>query len=82
MKRAVTIGGIIAACAACCAVPFLLPFVGLSVFGGGLLFGFRWDQVLCAVGAALAVVVVARALRSAKPKSCGTDGSCGCKPAE
>lgn len=41
MKRAVTIGGIIAACAACCAIPFLLPFVGLSVFGGGLLFGFR-----------------------------------------
>lgn len=81
MKRAATIGGVIAACAACCALPFLLPLVGLSV-GGGLLLDLRWDQVLCAVGAALAVGVLVRALRGPKPKSCATDGSCGCKPAD
>lgn len=79
MKRAGAIGGIIAACAACCAIPFLLPVVGMTVFGGGLIFGFRWDQILCAMGAALAVILVARALRSSKPKVCPTDGSCGCK---
>lgn len=81
MKRAIAVGGLVAACAACCAIPFLLPLVGLGVLGGGILFGLRWDQVLCAAGAALVVVVLVRALRHPKPKACSIDGSCGCKPA-
>lgn len=82
MKRAIAVGGLIAACAVCCAVPFLLPFVGLSVFGGGLLFGLRWDQIVCAGGAVLVALVLVRAVRASRPKACSTDGSCGCKPAE
>lgn len=81
VKRPLAVAGLVVACAACCALPFLLPAIGLSVFGGGLLFGFRWDQVLCAV-AAVAAAVLARALWTPKPKGCATDGSCGCKPAE
>ena len=79
MKRAVAVGGLIAACAACCAVPFLLPLVGLSMFGGALLFDLRWDQILCAIGAVLVVVILAQAMLRPKPKACPADGSCGCK---
>lgn len=79
MKRPLAIGALVAACAVCCAIPFLLPAIGLGLFGGGLLLGLRWDQILCAVGAVLVVAIVTRSLRAPKPKACSTDGSCGCK---
>lgn len=82
MNRALAVGGLVAACAACCAVPFLLPLVGLSLFGGGLLLGLGWGQILCAVTAAVVVVFLAHALRAPKPEACSTDGSCGCKPVD
>ena len=85
-----TILGLVLACAACCAVPLVLPAIaGLSVMGFSL-FGreIGWDAVLCALPlAGLAFIAAYGLIRYLRPKkagtcaksTCATAGSCGCK---
>jgi len=88
-----TIAGIILACAACCAVPLLIPaLAGASVFGFQLFKGpLSLDAVLCAIApAALAFAGVYIAFRlfltwkrkkraTCAQSACQADGKCGCK---
>lgn len=88
-----TIAGLILACAACCAVPLLIPaLAGASVFGFQLFKGpLSLDTVLCAiVPAALAFAGVYLAFRlflawkrkkktACAQSACQADGKCGCK---
>jgi hypothetical protein len=88
-----TIAGIILACAACCAVPLLIPaLAGASVFGFKLFKSpLSLDTILCAVvPAALAFVGVYLVFKlylawkrkkktTCAQSACQADGKCGCK---
>jgi ABC-type uncharacterized transport system YnjBCD permease subunit len=88
-----TIAGIILACAACCAVPLLIPaLAGASVFGFQLFKGhLSLDTILCAIApAALAFTAVYLAFKlflawrrknrsACVQTACQTEGKCGCK---
>ena len=66
--------GVGAACTLACALPVLLPALGLAGFGLGL---DTW-AVLAVLGFGTAVGLIMQR-RYAKAAACAVDGSCGCK---
>lgn len=74
LKDAVKLLGIGAACALVCALPVLLPALGLTGLGIGL---DTW-AVLALIGLGLAVGLIIQR-RRANSAACAVDGSCGCK---
>lgn len=72
--------GLVGACAACCAIPFAIPFLGAMVLSGATAFGMGLDTIVCAAVlllAAGAVVVWYRRGLRAKATACAAPGACG-----
>lgn len=91
MKPATKVLGLAAACAACCAVPFLVPLVAGAASVGGLaallstlcledgVLTFTWVEagiVLAIVGVVATAVLRRRARGTRSPAA----GGCGCGP--
>lgn len=74
LKDVLKLLGIGAACALACALPVLLPALGLAGFGLGL---DTW-AVLALLGLGTAVGPIIQRKR-ARASACAVDGSCGCK---
>ena len=74
MKEVLKVFGVGAACALACALPMLLPALGLAGFSLGL---DTWVLLgLLGLGTAVGLVVQRR---RANTIACAVDGSCGCK---
>ena len=74
MKGVTKLLGIGAACALACALPVLLPALGLAGLGLGL---DTW-AVLALLGLGTSVGLIIQRKR-AKASACAIDGSCGCR---
>jgi uncharacterized protein HemX len=74
VKDVLKVVGVGAACAVLCALPVLLPAVGLAGIGLGL---DTW-AVLALLGLGTAVGLIIQR-RRAKAATCSVDGSCCCK---
>lgn len=74
MKQTMTFFGLAGACAACCAVPFVLPLLGAGALGAA------WLSPELALGLAAALVVAGVEIgisRQRKAKAAAS-GACGC----
>ncbi len=87
MKKSVlTLLGLGAACAACCAIPIALPaLAGFGLAGLGFA-GLGYSAGTIALGGSLlglaAMAMMALLYRRRLPKSCDVSGAgCGCSPA-
>lgn len=84
MKRTLTVAGLVAACAVCCA-PLIVPIlasaglVGAGAAGAGFLAGVSLDTIVCGgIAAALATggLVWAWRKKRAAPASCDCKTAC------
>ena len=76
MKQTTTFLGLVGACAACCAVPLVLPLLGAGAVGAA------WLSPELALGLAAAVVVAGVAIGiSRQKKAKAANGACGCSGA-
>lgn len=74
MKQTMTFLGLAGACAACCAVPFVLPLLGAGALGAA------WLSPELALGLAAALIAAGVAIsvsRQRKAKAAAS-GACGC----
>ncbi len=76
MRDALKFVGISAACALVCALPVLLPALGLAGLGLGL--ALETWAVLAMLGLGTTVALIIQR-RRANRAACAIDGSCGCK---
>lgn len=74
MKQTMTFLGLAGACAACCAVPLVLPLLGAGALG------IAWLSPESALGVAAALVVAGLAIGIARQRkaSAVANGACGC----
>ena len=86
MKKLFGALGLVAACAACCAIPFAVPFFG-AMASTGTSFAFGLEAALCAAILVFGIAAMlfwyrrrtqAKAVGCAAGASCGTNGEqCG-----
>ena len=81
MKQSTKVISIGAACAACCAVPVILPAaagLGLAAVSPAIVAG----GLLAAAAAAGGIMALRARPRASEVSACKIDGSCGCKGME
>ncbi len=79
MKKVLTGLGLVAACAACCAIPLAVPAIAALLASGGIGLAMGWDTLVCgAILAAAAVLLWRWRANQVRAKQAEAAGGCGC----
>jgi hypothetical protein len=81
MKKVMTSVGLVAACAACCAIPFAVPAIAAVLASAGLGLSFGWDTALCALILLMSGTLLWRwqsRARKAAAAAANASSGCGC----